>query len=67
MDWSLSLGKALLEDIKKFRQYKTGKVRPLLRVIRNKANHLFDLPVPLREEFGTFPEGMLHLDFIVDS
>lgn len=49
-----------MEDLKRYRQYTTNKVRALLRVIRNKGNHFYDLPQPLQNVFVSFPEGIFH-------
>jgi hypothetical protein len=57
--WHTSLHSGLMSDVTKYRTYDTSKVRDLLRIIRNKRNHYNDLPLEVRRELGSLPDGFL--------
>lgn len=46
-------------DLRKFRTYKGGSVRDLLRAMRNKKHHYRELPVDVQETLGTLPDGFV--------
>eukprot|EP00033_Pygsuia_biforma_P000475 GCRY01000561.1.p1 GENE.GCRY01000561.1~~GCRY01000561.1.p1 ORF type:complete len:1105 (+),score=333.29 GCRY01000561.1:250-3564(+) len=58
--WALGIGADLLENLGKYRKYKFGSLRDLLRVIRNKKNHFRDLPDHLRLLIGAPPADYLN-------
>ncbi len=56
-DWLASLDPLLVNNLVRYRQYKTSSLRDLLRVMRNKYNHFRDLHVVLQQVLGPVPEG----------
>ncbi|MBV99046.1 Serine/threonine-protein kinase/endoribonuclease IRE1, partial [Eschrichtius robustus] len=46
-------------DLRKFRTYKGGSVRDLLRAMRNKKHHYRELPEEVRETLGPLPDGFV--------
>ncbi|XP_062101550.1 serine/threonine-protein kinase/endoribonuclease IRE1b-like [Humulus lupulus] len=55
--WDEKLEAAFINNIGRYRRYKYGSVRDLLRVIRNKLNHYRELPREIQELLGPVPEG----------
>lgn len=55
-DWRRHLSIELQEDLKKFRSYKGSSVRELLRAIRNKRHHYYELDPQLQKSLGKLPE-----------
>jgi serine/threonine-protein kinase/endoribonuclease IRE1 len=55
--WDEKLEAAFINNIGRYRRYKYGSVRDLLRVIRNKLNHYRELPQEIQELLGSVPEG----------
>lgn len=49
----------LSPDLRKFRTYKGGSVRDLLRAMRNKKHHYHELPADVRVALGSVPEGFV--------
>jgi len=49
----------LLGNLGRYRRYRAGSLRDLLRVIRNKHNHWRELPEPLQARLGPPPDGFL--------
>ncbi|KAI8536773.1 hypothetical protein RHMOL_Rhmol10G0282800 [Rhododendron molle] len=57
LKWDKKIEPALLNDIENHRRYNYENVRDLLRLTRNKQNHIFDLPREVQEILGPVPEG----------
>lgn len=55
--WGEKLDAAFITDMGRYRKYKFGCTRDLLRVIRNKLNHYRELPQELQEILGSVPDG----------
>lgn len=58
-NWRQHIGIELQDDLKKFRSYRGGSVRDLLRAIRNKKHHYRELPDPVRDSLGSIPTGFV--------
>ncbi|EDV28277.1 uncharacterized protein TRIADDRAFT_53745 [Trichoplax adhaerens] len=58
-DWKKYIGNVLEEDLRKFRSYKGDSVKDLLRALRNKKHHYYELSIPLREELGDLPDSFV--------
>ncbi|XP_054809745.1 serine/threonine-protein kinase/endoribonuclease IRE1a-like [Prosopis cineraria] len=56
-NWDKKIEPAFIADIGRYRRYKFGSVRDLLRVMRNKLNHYRELPQEIQELLGPVPEG----------
>ncbi|XP_076808770.1 serine/threonine-protein kinase/endoribonuclease IRE1-like isoform X2 [Clavelina lepadiformis] len=59
-DWIQHLCPPLQDDLHKFRAYKAGSVRDLLRAIRNKKHHYRELPTRVKQSLGSVPDEYLH-------
>ncbi|KAG5529969.1 hypothetical protein RHGRI_030366 [Rhododendron griersonianum] len=57
LNWDEKIDPSLLNDIDNPRWYYYDRVRDLLRFIRNKKNHFFDLPHEIQDTLGSVPEG----------
>jgi serine/threonine protein kinase len=57
--WDAALDALLLADLSRFRKYDCASIRDLLRVIRNKRHHFYELPPELREAMGALPAEFL--------
>jgi hypothetical protein len=57
--WDAALDALLLADLSRFRKYDCTSVRDLLRVIRNKRHHFYELPPELRAAMGALPADFL--------
>jgi len=55
--WHKKLDPNLLSDLTHHRKYNFDNARDLLRVLRNKSNHYYDLDPPVRRCLGSHPEG----------
>nr|XP_045015142.1 serine/threonine-protein kinase/endoribonuclease IRE1-like isoform X2 [Jaculus jaculus] len=55
LDWRESS----LPDLRKFRTYKGGSVRDLLRAMRNKKHHYRELPGEVQETLGSLPDDFV--------
>ncbi|XP_067472371.1 uncharacterized protein [Thunnus thynnus] len=49
----------LFADLRKFRSYKGGSVRDLLRAMRNKKHHYRELPAEVQETLGSIPDDFV--------
>lgn len=58
--WDRKLDFELLDDLTHHRRYNYDAARDLLRVMRNKANHYYDLPDHVRQTLGSLPEGFMY-------
>ncbi|NXA48556.1 ERN2 endoribonuclease, partial [Nothocercus julius] len=56
MDWREHITVPLQTDLRKFRSYKGGSVRDLLRAMRNKKHHYRELPPEVQETLGSIPD-----------
>ena len=56
--WNKQLDDLLVESLMKFRKYDFNKTRDLLRAIRNKCHHYYNLPPEEQQLFGDFPNGL---------
>ncbi|XP_025902696.1 serine/threonine-protein kinase/endoribonuclease IRE1 isoform X1 [Nothoprocta perdicaria] len=56
MDWREHITVPLQTDLRKFRSYKGGSVRDLLRAMRNKKHHYRELPAEVQETLGSIPD-----------
>ncbi|XP_017806362.1 serine/threonine-protein kinase/endoribonuclease IRE1 isoform X2 [Papio anubis] len=59
MDWRENITVPLQTDLRKFRTYKGGSVRDLLRAMRNKKHHYRELPAEVRETLGSLPDDFV--------
>ncbi|XP_074199576.1 serine/threonine-protein kinase/endoribonuclease IRE1-like [Camelus bactrianus] len=59
MDWRENITVPLQTDLRKFRTYKGGSVRDLLRAMRNKKHHYRELPEEVRETLGSLPDDFV--------
>ncbi|XP_006017458.1 serine/threonine-protein kinase/endoribonuclease IRE1 isoform X1 [Alligator sinensis] len=59
MDWREHITVPLQTDLRKFRSYKGGSVRDLLRAMRNKKHHYRELPTEVQETLGTIPDDFV--------
>ncbi|XP_037664408.1 serine/threonine-protein kinase/endoribonuclease IRE1 isoform X1 [Choloepus didactylus] len=59
MDWRENITVPLQTDLRKFRTYKGGSVRDLLRAMRNKKHHYRELPMEVRETLGSLPDDFV--------
>uniref|UniRef100_A0A673HEE1 Serine/threonine-protein kinase/endoribonuclease IRE1 n=1 Tax=Sinocyclocheilus rhinocerous TaxID=307959 RepID=A0A673HEE1_9TELE len=55
-DWKEHITVPLQTDLRKFRSYKGGSVRDLLRAMRNKKHHYRELPDEVQETLGSIPD-----------
>uniref|UniRef100_A0AAY4BYX3 Serine/threonine-protein kinase/endoribonuclease IRE1 n=1 Tax=Denticeps clupeoides TaxID=299321 RepID=A0AAY4BYX3_9TELE len=55
-DWREHITVPLQTDLRKFRSYKGGSVRDLMRAMRNKKHHYRELPVDVQETLGSIPD-----------
>ncbi|XP_042307653.1 serine/threonine-protein kinase/endoribonuclease IRE1 [Sceloporus undulatus] len=60
MDWREHITVPLQTDLRKFRSYKGGSVRDLLRAMRNKKHHYRELPPEVQETLGSVPDDFVH-------
>ncbi|KFW84538.1 Serine/threonine-protein kinase/endoribonuclease IRE1, partial [Manacus vitellinus] len=58
-NWRMHISLPLQMDLRKFRTYKGGSVRDLLRAMRNKKHHYHELPAEVRAALGSVPEGFV--------
>ncbi|XP_074775134.1 serine/threonine-protein kinase/endoribonuclease IRE2 isoform X3 [Athene noctua] len=58
-NWRMHISLPLQTDLRKFRTYKGGSVRDLLRAMRNKKHHYHELPADVRAALGSVPEGFV--------
>ncbi|XP_038613027.1 serine/threonine-protein kinase/endoribonuclease IRE1 isoform X2 [Tachyglossus aculeatus] len=59
MDWRENITVPLQTDLRKFRTYKGGSVRDLLRAMRNKKHHYRELPEEVQETLGSIPDDFV--------
>nr|QBA85661.1 serine/threonine-protein kinase/endoribonuclease IRE1-like protein [Ctenopharyngodon idella] len=55
-DWRDHITVPLQTDLRRFRSYKGGSVRDLLRAMRNKKHHYRELPDEVQETLGSIPD-----------
>ncbi|KAA0705229.1 Serine/threonine-protein kinase/endoribonuclease IRE1 [Triplophysa tibetana] len=55
-DWRDHITVPLQTDLRKFRSYKGGSVRDLLRAMRNKKHHYRELPEEVQQTLGSIPD-----------
>ncbi|KAG8145390.1 hypothetical protein E2320_011936 [Naja naja] len=58
-NWQLHLSAPLQADLRKFRRYQGSSVRDLLRAMRNKRHHYYELPSNVQEALGSLPHGFV--------
>ncbi|NWS75039.1 ERN1 endoribonuclease, partial [Crotophaga sulcirostris] len=58
-NWRMHISLPLQTDLRKFRAYKGGSVRDLLRAMRNKKHHYHELPADIRAALGPVPDGLV--------
>ena len=58
-NWAAGLGPDFLANLGRYRRYNVASLRDLLRVIRNKHNHFWELPEELQQQLGPLPEGFV--------
>ncbi|XP_037331207.2 serine/threonine-protein kinase/endoribonuclease IRE1-like isoform X2 [Pungitius pungitius] len=58
-DWREHITVPLQTDLRRFRSYKGGSVRDLLRAMRNKKHHYRELPVEVQETLGSIPDDFV--------
>eukprot|EP00063_Salmo_salar_P066504 XP_014041339.1 PREDICTED: extensin-like [Salmo salar] len=59
LDWREHITVPLQTDLRKFRSYKGGSVRDLLRAMRNKKHHYRELPAEVQETLGSIPDDFV--------
>nr|XP_028568505.1 serine/threonine-protein kinase/endoribonuclease IRE1 [Podarcis muralis] len=59
MDWREHITVPLQTDLRRFRSYKGGSVRDLLRAMRNKKHHYRELPPEVQETLGSVPDDFV--------
>uniref|UniRef100_A0A8C3QXU1 non-specific serine/threonine protein kinase n=1 Tax=Cyanoderma ruficeps TaxID=181631 RepID=A0A8C3QXU1_9PASS len=59
LDWREHITVPLQTDLRKFRSYKGGSVRDLLRAMRNKKHHYRELPPEVQETLGSIPDDFV--------
>ncbi|XP_069511092.1 serine/threonine-protein kinase/endoribonuclease IRE1 [Ambystoma mexicanum] len=59
LDWRAHITVPLQTDLRKFRSYKGGSVRDLLRALRNKKHHYRELPPEVQETLGSIPDDFV--------
>ncbi|KAL0993143.1 hypothetical protein UPYG_G00103770 [Umbra pygmaea] len=59
LDWREHITVPLQTDLRKFRSYKGGSVRDLLRAMRNKKHHYRELPADVQETLGSIPDDFV--------
>ncbi|CAD5211342.1 unnamed protein product [Bursaphelenchus okinawaensis] len=55
-NWNAKLSFSVQQDLRNHRSYKGHSVKDLLRAIRNKKNHYQELPIEVRQEYGSIPD-----------
>ncbi|WVO12775.1 hypothetical protein L204_100383 [Cryptococcus depauperatus] len=58
-DWCSKLDRSVMGSLGKYRKYRGGSVRDLLRAMRNKKHHYQDLDPPAQAQLGSLPTGFL--------
>ncbi|XP_060882407.1 serine/threonine-protein kinase/endoribonuclease IRE1-like isoform X1 [Labrus mixtus] len=58
-DWREHITVPLQTDLRKFRSYKGGSVRDLMRAMRNKKHHYRELPAEVQETLGSIPDDFV--------
>ncbi|XP_069726674.1 serine/threonine-protein kinase/endoribonuclease IRE2 [Phaenicophaeus curvirostris] len=58
-NWRMHISFPLQADLRKFRTYKGGSVRDLLRAMRNKKHHYHELPADVQAALGPVPDGLV--------
>ncbi|XP_034276596.1 serine/threonine-protein kinase/endoribonuclease IRE2 [Pantherophis guttatus] len=58
-NWQMHLSAPLQADLRKFRRYQGSSVRDLLRAMRNKKHHYYELPSNVQEALGSLPHGFV--------
>ncbi|KIR32368.1 IRE protein kinase [Cryptococcus deuterogattii MMRL2647] len=58
-DWYSRLDKTFTSSLGKYRKYKGGSVRDMLRAMRNKKHHYQDLEPAVQKHLGALPAGFL--------
>ncbi|KRZ03121.1 Serine/threonine-protein kinase/endoribonuclease ire-1 [Trichinella zimbabwensis] len=58
-DWRQCICPLLQADLRRFRTYRGGSVCDLLRAMRNKRHHYYELPEEVRKALGTIPDGFI--------
>ena len=58
-NWAAGLGPDFMANLGRYRRYNVASLRDLLRVIRNKHNHFWELPEELQQQLGPLPEGFV--------
>lgn len=56
-DWLSKFDTKFIENLGKYRKYKTEKVMDLLRALRNKYHHYNDMPSDLQLDMSPLPQG----------
>uniref|UniRef100_A0A8D0B6D6 Serine/threonine-protein kinase/endoribonuclease IRE1 n=1 Tax=Salvator merianae TaxID=96440 RepID=A0A8D0B6D6_SALMN len=59
LDWREHITVPLQTDLRRFRSYKGGSVRDLLRAMRNKKHHYRELPPEVQETLGSVPDDFV--------
>nr|XP_020516716.1 serine/threonine-protein kinase/endoribonuclease IRE1-like [Labrus bergylta] len=58
-DWREHITVPLQTDLRKFRSFKGGSVRDLMRAMRNKETHYRELPAEVQETLGSIPDDFV--------
>ncbi|KAK4684512.1 serine/threonine-protein kinase/endoribonuclease IRE1, partial [Tremellales sp. Uapishka_1] len=58
-DWYHKLDRVFISNLGKYRKYRGGSVRDLLRALRNKKHHYQDLEPVVKKHLGNMPSGFL--------
>ncbi len=57
--WGAQLSSSLMHELSRFRDYRYTSLRDLLRVIRNKRGHFYEMSDDMQRQMGPLPDGFL--------
>ena len=60
--WGAQLSSSLMHELSRFRDYRYTSLRDLLRVIRNKRGHFYEMNDDMQRQMGPLPDGFLRCD-----
>jgi len=59
-NWDRILESSVMRDLQNYRQYDFKSTKELIRVIRNKKNHYYELPMDSKITLGKMPDGVFN-------
>ncbi|KAJ8935645.1 hypothetical protein NQ318_010553 [Aromia moschata] len=60
LDWQEHIHDEVAGDLRKYRSYQGGSVRDLLRALRNKKHHFWELSEEAQKSLGELPDAFTH-------